>query len=102
MISISVAAAAGIIMVWSVMGMLRHKLNETAMGSSIIAKLRPSEKGSSIINMLRHPFLPLSKEAADMPERKSMMSSYWKSGLYGVVFLVSTIVFAAAYQSALG
>ena len=70
-------------MVWSLMGMLRHKLNEIGMGSSIIAKLRPSEKGNGVINMLRHPLLPLSKAAADMPERKSMMSSYWKSGLCG-------------------
>jgi len=102
MISILVAVAAGIIMVWSLMGALRHKLNEIAMGSSIVGKLRPSEKRSRVINLLRHPFLPLSKEAADLPERKSMMSSYWKSGLYGVVFLASTIVFAAAYLSAFG
>ena len=86
MISTLVTFVAGIIMVWSLMGMLRHSLNEIAMASSIIAKLRPSEKRRSFINMLCHPSLPLSKEAADLPERKSMMSSYRKSGLYGVAF----------------
>ena len=102
MISIIVAILAAITMVWSLMGMLRHKLNEIEMGSSIVAKLLSSEKGNAVIKMLRHPLLPLSKAAADMPERKSMMSSYWKSGLYGIAFLLSTIVFAAGYQGALG
>lgn len=101
MISILAAVAAGIIMVWSLMGMLRHKLNEIAMGSAIVAKLCASEK-RSVISLLLHPFLPLSKEAADLPESKSMMNSYWKSGLYYMVFLGSTIVLAVAYQSAFG
>ncbi len=102
MTPIFVALAASIIRVWSLMGMLRHSLNEIAKASSIIAKLRPSEKRRSFINMLCHPSLPLSKEAADLPERKSMMSSYWKSGLYGVAFLISANIFTTVYQSAFG
>ena len=39
---------------------------------------------------------------ADLPERKSMMSSYWKSGLYGVAFLISANIFTTVYQSAFG
>ena len=52
--------------------------------------------GGLLRAIVREPFLGLTKEAAHLPETRSMMRSYWLTGLYGTIFLVSLFVFAAA------
>lgn len=97
MISVLVAVGSGLIMVWSLVQLIRHKLVETRMGTAIYERLRGQKQlGGLVRAIVREPFLGLSKEAAHLPERQSMMRSYWMTGLYGTIFLVSLFVFAAA------
>ena len=52
--------------------------------------------GGLLRAIVREPLLGLTKEAAPLPETRSMMRAYWMTGLYGTIFLVSLLVFAAA------
>lgn len=97
MTSILVAIGSGLIMVWSLVQLIRHKLVETQMGTAVYQRLRGQKQlGGLLRAFVREPFLGLSKEAAHLPETRSMMRSYWMTGLYGAIFLVSLLVFAAA------
>jgi hypothetical protein len=97
MISILVALGSGLIMVWSLFQLIRHKLVETRMGMAVYERLRGQKQFGGLLRaIVREPLLGLTKEAAHLPETRSMMRSYWMTGLYGGVFLVSLLVFGAA------
>jgi hypothetical protein len=92
-----VALTSGLIMVWSLFQLLRHKLNESRMGMAIYARLRRAVGTSRLLRaIVREPLLGLTREAAHLEETRSMMRSYWMSGLYGLIFIVSLMVFAGA------
>jgi hypothetical protein len=97
MISILVAIVSGLVMVWSLLQLIHHKLVETRQGAAIYARLRGQKQlGGLLRAIMREPLLGLSKEAAHLPETRSMMRSYWMTGLYGTIFVVSLLVFGAA------
>ena len=94
MTSILIAALSGLVMAWSFIMLVRHKLNETSMGLTIYRKLRgASTTGRLLRAVFKEPLLGLSPESAHLTETRSMMRSYWMTGLYGLIFLVSLFIF---------
>ena len=85
-----VAVVTGLLTAWSLVRMLKHSIRQHKAGIAIHARLRPT----SAFSPLKEPLLAMSAEAARLPESSEMMSSYWKSGLYGLVFLASGGIFA--------
>ena len=87
-----VAVVTGLLTAWSLVRMLKHSFRQHKAVIAIHARLRPT----SAFSPLKEPLLALSAEAARLPESSEMMSSYWKSGLYGLVFLASGGMFAVS------
>ncbi len=70
-------------------------LRSTQLGMEARNKLRPGmSPGELLGNTLREPALPLSKDAARLPEASGMMHTYWMSWAYGLLFLASGAVFS--------
>lgn len=86
----SVAVVSGFLTAWSLVRLITHRIREHKAGVAIHARLRPT----AAFSRFKEPLLPLSAEAAHLPETTEMMSSYWKSGLFGLVFLASGGIFA--------
>ena len=92
-----IALISGLIMAWSLFQLVRHKLDETRFGAAIYAKLRgASGTGRLIRAIMREPLLGVSAEAAHLSDTRNMMRSYWMTGLYGLIFIVSLTVFGIA------
>jgi len=89
-IVLGAAVVSGLLAAWSLQRLIMHRIREYKAGRAIHARLRPD----SAFSQIKEPLLPLSVEAARLPETGEMMNSYWKSGLYGLVFLASAGVFA--------
>jgi hypothetical protein len=92
-----VTLASGALTVWSFARVIKHRLAEFRAGAAVYARLRPTKTAGGVLRgMLTEPLLPLSKEAAHLPQTGEMMSSYWKSGLYGLLAMSSGMVFVVA------
>jgi hypothetical protein len=92
-----IALVSGLIMLWSLFQVIRHNITEFRMGGAIRRRLRGSTTFATLLgSILREPLLSLSKEAAPLSEKRTMMKSYWMKGLWGLIFLVSLFVFAAS------
>lgn len=87
---IGITVAFGLLAAWSFVGMVQQAIRHRRAGADIHARLRPN----SAFSPFKEPLLPMSAEAARLPETADMMGSYWKGMLYGLVFLSSGAVFA--------
>ena len=89
------AVVSGLLTAWSLVRMIKHRMREYTAGEAVHMRLRPTPTSNGLFSShVKEPLLPLSAEAAHLPEAGEMMSSYWKSGLYGLLFLGSAGVFA--------
>jgi hypothetical protein len=94
MTSFLVAVVSGLVMLWSLFQLIRHIVTEARMGAAIYGRLRGSNTlGQLYRAKLREPLLGVSKEAAPLPETRTMMRSYWMKGLWGLIFIASLFVF---------
>lgn len=97
MTSMLIAGLSGLVMLWAFVMLVRHKLNETNMGLTIYRKLRGAATTGRLLRaVFKEPLLGLEPEAAHLAETRSMMRSYWLTGLYGLIFLVSLFIFAVS------
>ena len=93
-IIVLVCASSGAVCLYTGAKAAQHNIRQTIKGIEVYQLLRPGRNWWQLLGaMFREPLLIWSKEAKELPERKELMSSYWKSAGYGLIFLFSGLVF---------